>query len=194
MHAVCVYCGSSRGQVPAHGAAASALGAELALRGMTLIYGGGGVGLMRELADSALRAGARVVGVIPRLLLEREAGHSALRELHVVESMHERKRMMADFADGFIALPGGLGTLEELFEVWTWRQLGYHNKPLGLLNVDGYFDTLLDFLAQGHEQGLMRADALGALIVDRDPARLLSRMAAAQPLQDDPWWTMRERV
>ncbi len=194
MHAICVYCGSSRGTLPQHADAAAGLARALAARGTTLVYGGGRVGLMGVAADAALAAGARVVGVIPRLLLEREVGHDGLSELHVVETMHERKRMMADFADGFVALPGGLGTLEELFEVWTWRQLGYHNKPLGLLNVEGYFDPLLDFLAQGHEQGFMRADALATLVVDADPQRLLARMAAAQPVRDDPWWQMRQRI
>ncbi len=194
MHSVCVYCGSRTGTDPVYAEAASAMGGAIANRAMTLIYGGGSVGLMHAAAEAALAGGGRVVGVITELLMQREVGHTGLSELHIVENMHQRKKMMADYADGFIALPGGLGTLEELFEVWTWRQLGYHNKPIGLLNVQGYFDLLLDFLAQSHEQGFVRSDVLAALVVETDPDRLLDRMVGNQPVQDDPWWRMREAI
>ena len=194
MHSVCVYCGSRTGIDPVYAEAASAMGGAIANRAMTLIYGGGSVGLMHAAAEAALAGGGRVVGVITELLMQREVGHTGLSELHIVENMHQRKKMMADYADGFIALPGGLGTLEELFEVWTWRQLGYHNKPIGLLNVQGYFDLLLDFLAQSHEQGFVRSDVLAALVVETDPDRLLDRMVGNQPVQDDPWWRMREAI
>ena len=194
MHAVCVYCGSSTGADPSYVEAATAMGREIASRAMTLIYGGGSVGLMNATADAALAAGGRAVGVITELLMQREVGHTGLSELHIVENMHQRKKLMADFADGFIALPGGLGTLEELFEVWTWRQLGYHNKPVGLLNVQGYYDPLLDFLAQSHEQGFVRAEVLAPLVVDTEPGRLLDRMVGSQLVQEDPWWRMREAI
>ena len=194
MHAVCVYCGSSTGADPGYVEAATAMGREIASRAMTLIYGCGSVGLMNATADAALATGGRAVGVITELLMQREVGHTGLSELHIVENMHQRKKLMADYADGFIALPGGLGTLEELFEVWTWRQLGYHNKPVGLLNVQGYYDPLLDFLAQSHEQGFVRAEVLAPLVVDTDPGRLLDRMVGSQLVQDDPWWRMREAI
>jgi conserved hypothetical protein, DprA/Smf-related, family 2 len=194
MHSVCVYCGSRTGSEPAYTEAATAMGRAIADRAMTLVYGGGSVGLMLAAAEGALAAGGRVVGVITELLMQREVGHTGLSELHIVENMHQRKKMMADYADGFIALPGGLGTLEELFEVWTWRQLGYHNKPIGLLNVQGYYDPLLDFLALSHEQGFVRSEVLAPLVVETDAARLLDRMVGSQPMQDDPWWRMREAI
>lgn len=145
---LCVYCGSRTGDSAAYEAAAAAIGTAIGRRGWRLAYGGGRAGLMGRVADAALAAGAPVLGVIPRSLMEREVGHSGLTELHVVDTMHERKLMMAQHSDAFIALPGGIGTFEELFEVWTWRQLGYHDKPVGLLNVDGYYDTLLGFMQQ----------------------------------------------
>ena len=194
MHAVCVYCGSSSGDDAAFANATRALGTELARRAITLVYGGGSVGLMDVCANAALSAGGRVVGVIPELLLQREVAHLDLSELHVVQTMHQRKKLMADFADGFIALPGGIGTLEELFEAWTWNQLGYHNKPLGLLNVEGYFDPLLAFLASSMRRGFVRAEVLARLQVDTDPARLLQRMTTGQTLAADPWWQMRDEI
>ncbi len=194
MHSLCVYCGSRMGADPAYARAATRLGQAIADRGMTLVYGGGSVGLMNTTAEAALAAGARVVGVIPELLRSREVMHEGLSEVHVVQTMHQRKKMMADFADGFIALPGGLGTLEELFEIWTWRQLGYHNKPVGLLNVQGYYDGLLDFLAQSHEQQFVSPEVLGLLVIDNEPDRLIERMGSAQPVSDDPWWRMREAI
>src|SRR6185503_14872599 len=146
MSRLCVFCGSSPGHDPAYGAAAAQLGRVLAERGIGLVYGGGRVGLMGILADAALAAGGEVIGVIPQALLDREIGHRGLTQLRVVDSMHSRKALMGDLADGFIALPGGIGTLEELFEVWTWAQLGLHRKPCGLLDANGFYAPLVDFL------------------------------------------------
>src|SRR3546814_750650 len=143
---LCVFCGSSDGARPAYRDAAHALGKALADAGIGLVYGGAAVGLMGAVADGALARGGEVMGVLPRSLADRELAHPGLTQLHVVGSMHERKAMMAKLSDGFIALPGGLGTFEELFEIWTWAQLGYHRKPVALLNVDGYYDGLLSFL------------------------------------------------
>ena len=175
---VCVYCGSRTGADPRHADAARALGSLLGARGARLVYGGGRVGLMGVVADAALAAGALALGVIPRSLMEREVGHRGLTELQVVETMHERKRRMAEQADAFVALPGGIGTFEELFEVWTWRQLGYHDQPIGLLNVAGYYDPLLAFMRQTERAGFVSEDTLAMLAVDDDPARLLERLAA----------------
>lgn len=138
--AICVYCGSNSGALPACTDAAARVGQTLARRGIDLIYGGGKVGLMGTLADAALHAGGRVIGIIPRDLAEKEMAHADLTDLHVVESMHARKALMAELADGFIVLPGGAGTMDEFFEIWTWGRLGLHAKPFGLLNVAGYFD------------------------------------------------------
>ncbi len=175
--ALCVYCGSASGRDPAHAAAARALGREMAVRGIRLVYGGGHVGLMGIVADAALEAGGRVTGVIPEALMDTEVGHDCLTELLVVKDMHERKARMAALADGFIALPGGIGTLEELFEVWTWLQLGYHEKPVALLNVQGFYDQLLAFLDNQRDAGFLRAEHRALLVDDRDAARLLDRVA-----------------
>jgi uncharacterized protein (TIGR00730 family) len=144
---VCVYCGSRSGLNPAYAAAAAQVGHWIGAHGGQLVYGGGKSGLMGIVADAALQSGARVVGVIPKALVEKEWAHRGCTELHIVDTMHDRKRMMAERSDAFLALPGGIGTFEELFEVWTWRQLGYHDKPIGILNIAGYYDRLLDFLA-----------------------------------------------
>ncbi len=143
---ICVYCGSRHGNLPSYTEAARALGTAIGSRGWQLVYGGGKVGLMGEVADATLAAGGRVVGVIPETLVQREVQHKGLSELHVVPNMHIRKQMMAERADAFIALPGGIGTLEELYEVWTWRQLGYHRNAIGLLNTAGFYDGLLKFM------------------------------------------------
>lgn len=176
---VCVYCGSRFGDDPAFERVARLLGTRLGARRGQLVYGGGRVGLMGAVADAALAAGARVVGVIPQALMDREVGHAGLSELHVVQTMHERKQLMAERADAFVALPGGIGTLEELYEVWSWQQLGYHDKPVALLNVDGYYDELLAFMRTGHRRGFVSDAQHGALIVDDDVERLLDRVAAA---------------
>lgn len=178
---LCVYCGSRRGADPAFEAAARRVGDEIGRRGWGLVYGGGKVGLMGDVADAALAAGARVVGIIPDALMQREVGHRGLHELHVVPTMHVRKQQMAERADAFVALPGGLGTLEELFEVWTWRQLGYHQRPIGLLNVAGYFDPLIEFLDRTVTQGFVSAEQHALLVVHHDPADLLDLMAGLRP-------------
>ena len=175
---VCVYCGSRHGADVAYTAAARAIGKAIGERGWQLVYGGGKVGLMGEVADSALAAGGRVVGVIPQSLQDREVGHRTLSELHVVPDMHTRKRMMAERADAFLALPGGIGTLEELYEVWTWRQLGYHDQPIGLLNTGGFYDGLLAFMRQTVVSGFLDQRQLDALTVTADPTVMLDTMLA----------------
>ena len=159
----------------------------LASRRLTLVYGGGCVGLMGELANSVLDAGGEVVGVIPRSLVEMEVAHTGVTELHVVDSMHERKALMADLSDGFVALPGGLGTLEELFEVLTWAQLGLHEKPCGLLEVAGYFQHLIAFLEQAVEERFLREAHRGLLLVENCPAALLDRLADHRPARIEKW-------
>ena len=185
---ICVYCGSRPGTLPAYADAARLIGTEIGRRGWQLVYGGGRAGLMGVVADAALAAGAAVVGVIPQSLIERELGHRNLTELHVVNTMHERKRLMAERSDAFVAMPGGIGTFEELFEVWTWRQLGYHDKPLGLLNVDGYYDGLLAFMQHAVQSGFVTSDQQSLMHVNGDPRSLLTRIAELIPratLPDD---------
>lgn len=174
---VCVYCGSRPGNSPAFEAAARETGSLIGRLGWQLVYGGGRAGLMGVVADAALAAGARVVGVIPQSLMDREVGHQGLSELHVVRSMHERKSLMAERSDAFLALPGGIGTMEELFEVWTWRQLGYHDKPVGLLNTQGYYDALLAFMDVSVAGGFVAPAQRALLKVDADAASLLQRLA-----------------
>ena len=183
---VCVYCGSRSGAHPEYAAAARSIGTEIGRRGWQLVYGGGRAGLMGVVADAALAAGAPVVGVIPESLMGRELGHRGLTELHVVQTMHERKLMMAERSDAFAALPGGIGTFEELFEVWSWRQLGYHDKPLGLLNVAGYYDALLGFLMHSRDQGLMTTAQTDLLQVGSEPLVLLARLAELATLATGP--------
>jgi uncharacterized protein (TIGR00730 family) len=175
---VCVYCGSSDGARPTYVAAARAFAGELAERGIDLVYGGANIGVMGALADAALARGRAVIGVMPKGLVEREVAHKGLTELHVVGSMHERKALMAEFSDAFVALPGGLGTLDELFEIWTWAQLGLHRKPFGLLDVDGYFGPLLAFLDRSVAEGFVRADQRAALATADAAGPLLDRLAA----------------
>ena len=177
--AVAVYCGSRFGDLAVYAQAARELGRLIARSGGSVVYGGGRVGLMGAVADAALAAGGSVVGVIPQALMDREVGHPGLTELHVVQTMHERKQMMAERADAFVALPGGIGTLEEIYEVWSWQQLGYHDKPVALLNVAGYYDALLEFMRVSHERGFVSAPQYNALMVDDDPARLLDRLTQA---------------
>jgi uncharacterized protein (TIGR00730 family) len=182
-----VYCGSRHGRQPAYTAAARSLGTAIGSRGWQLVYGGGKVGLMGEVADATMAAGGRVVGVIPESLQQREVEHRGLDELHVVPTMHLRKQMMAERADAFIALPGGIGTLEELYEVWTWRQLGYHRNPIGLLNTAGYYDDLLRFMRLSVEEGFLSAEQLAAVQVGTDPeALLLGLLDPAQALPAKP--------
>ena len=157
---ICVYCGSRPGTEPAFAEAARQVGLWIAQNKGQLVYGGGHNGLMGMMADACLQAGGRVVGVIPKALVEKEWAHSGCSELHVVENMHERKSLMAEHADAFLAMPGGIGTFEEFFEVWTWRQLGYHDKPVGLLNIQGYYDNLLAFLSTSVQQGFMNVEQM----------------------------------
>jgi len=184
MSRLCVFCGSSPGHDPAYGAAAAQLGRVLAERGIGLVYGGGRVGLMGILADAALAAGGEVIGVIPQALLDREIGHRGLTQLRVVDSMHSRKALMGDLADGFIALPGGIGTLEELFEVWTWAQLGLHRKPCGLLDANGFYAPLVDFLDRLVKAGFIHPTYRAMLVVASAPEALLARFAAYEPPAD----------
>ncbi|MEP7295771.1 MAG: TIGR00730 family Rossman fold protein [Burkholderiales bacterium] len=183
---LCVYCGSRPGELPVYAEAARAVGAEIGRRGWQLVYGGGRAGLMGEVADATLAAGGSVVGVIPESLMGRELGHRGLTELHVVDTMHQRKTLMAERSDAFLALPGGIGTFEELFEVWTWRQLGYHDKPLGLLNVADYYGAMLGFLAHAREQGFMTSAQTDLLQVGDDPLALLQRLAELAPQATGP--------
>lgn len=178
MKSICVYCGSNSGRVPAFTAAADALGKLLAERRIRLVYGGGQVGLMGTLADAVLEAGGEVEGVIPEFLALKEIAHMSLTRLHVVKSMHARKAMMESLSDGFIAMPGGIGTMEELFEIWTWGQLGQHRNPVGLLNVDGYYDELVAFLDKMTEQGFLAPEHRSALMVSDDAKALLDMFAA----------------
>jgi len=173
MRRLCVFCGSSDGERPGYLELARQMGTALAERGLETVYGGGNVGLMGAVADAALAAGGRVIGVIPDGLLAKERGHRGISELEVVGSMHERKARMAKLSDGFIALPGGLGTLEELAEALTWSQLGLHRKPCGVVNLAGYFDPLIEFLDRAVEEGFMRAESRRMLLVAGDPAALL---------------------
>lgn len=184
---VCVYCGSAPGRRPEYTAAAQALGRALAEANLALVYGGGRVGLMGMVADAVLAAGGRAIGVIPQLLVDKEVAHHGLTELHVVPDMHRRKHMMAELADAFVAMPGGAGTLEELFEVFTWTQLGYHAKPVALLNVAGFYDPLLAMLRHTVEEGFLRPAYFDTLCVADTPDALLERIRRYQAPVADKW-------
>jgi uncharacterized protein (TIGR00730 family) len=187
MKRICVYCGSNVGGQPAYTDAARALGGTIAAAGLGLVYGAGNVGLMHVVAEAALRAGGEVIGLIPRALADKELAHEQLTELIVVDSMHERKQGMADRADGFIALPGGIGTLEEVIEVFTWLQLEFHAKPVGLLNVNGFYDHLLEFLRHMVGENFLRQEQFDMLLVDSDPVRLLAKMRSFEPARLEKW-------
>jgi uncharacterized protein (TIGR00730 family) len=187
LSSVCVFCGSNGGADPAYLAAAEAVGAGLAQRGIRVVYGGGRVGLMGALADSARAAGGEVVGVMPQALVDREIGHTGIDDLRVVDTMHERKALMVELADAFIALPGGIGTLEELFEVYTWAQLGIHAKPLGLLDVEGYFEALAAFLDQAVVERFLRPETRAMLAVAGDLESLLAAFDGWQPPAVHKW-------
>jgi hypothetical protein len=178
---ICVFLGSSMGVSPAYGAAARDFGALLARRGIGVVYGGGAIGLMGLVADGASKAGGEVIGVIPDALRAREQDHSGLSELHVVANMHERKAMMAELSDAFVALPGGIGTFEELFEVWTWSQLGYHAKPCALLNVNGFYDAMRSFIDHVVAEGFLREEHRDMLMVHQDPEVLLDALTGYVP-------------
>jgi hypothetical protein len=185
---LCVFCGSAAGRRVAYADAAHALATALLDRGLGLVYGGGSVGLMGTLADAVLAGGGEVIGVLPRGLARKELAHDGLTELHVVGSMHERKALMASLADGFVALPGGLGTLEEILEVLTWAQLGIHRKPVGLVDVGGYWGGLLALLRHAVGEGFVRPEYAALLLVDPTPAALLDRFAAWRPPVTPPVW------
>jgi uncharacterized protein (TIGR00730 family) len=187
LHRICVYCGSSPGSDPAYADAAVRLGRMLARRGIGLVYGGGHVGLMGTVANAALDDGGEAIGVMPQTLVDREIAHTGLTELRVVGSMHERKLLMAELADGFVALPGGLGTLEELFEVYTWTQLGLHAKPLALLNVRGYFDGLVAFLDHAVAERFVTEEHRAMLVVADTPGAVLDAFADWRA-PDRPKW------
>jgi uncharacterized protein (TIGR00730 family) len=193
LRAICVFCGSNAGARKEYAEAAAEVGRAIAARGLALVYGGAAVGLMGTLADAALAAGGKVVGVIPKALVEREIAHAGLTELHAVKSMHERKAMMADRSDAFLALPGGAGTLEEVFEAWTWAQLGHHRKPVGLLNVTGFFDGLVAFLDHQCRERFIRVEHRDMLIVERDPNLLLDRFENYRPPVVEKWIRGAER-
>lgn len=192
MRSVCVFCGSNPGTRPEYRAAAEATGELLARSGLRLVFGGGAIGLMGAVAAAAMRAGGEVVGVIPAALDRREIANRAVTELRIVDTMHERKAMMAELSDGFVALPGGLGTFEELFEVWTWAQLGIHAKPVGLLNVACFYDPLLAFLAAAAGEGFLRPEHLDLLVAEAEPARLLERMRDHRPPAVEKWLELPE--
>lgn len=180
MKSLGVFCGSHAGRGEIYRAAAAQFGREVARRGITIVYGGGNVGLMGVVADAALAAGGRVIGVLPRFLMDREVGHAGLSELYLVDSMHERKAKMAELSDAFVALPGGLGTLEEIFEAWTWVVLGLQQKPCGLLTVGNFYDPLLAFLDRAVEEGFMSSGHRALLKAANDPAVLLAKLASAE--------------
>ncbi|MEA2255875.1 MAG: hypothetical protein QOG35_1920 [Solirubrobacteraceae bacterium] len=187
LSSICVFCGSNAGTDPAYLAAAEEVGAGLAQRGIRVVYGGGRVGLMGAVADAARAAGGEVIGVIPKQIFDLEIGHTGIDDLRVVGSMHERKALMAELADAFIALPGGIGTLEELFEVFTWAQLGLHAKPLGLLDVVGYYEPLAAFLDHSVEQGFLRPETRAILSVSDAFDELLGALHDTRPAPRPKW-------
>ena len=187
MQSLCVFCGANFGTRPEYKQAAQTIGRMLAEQKIRLVYGAGNVGLMGVLADSCLAAGGEVIGVIPDSLVRHEVAHLGLTDLRIVHTMHERKAMMADLSDAFVALPGGIGTFEELFEVWTWAQLGLHQKPVGLLNVAAYFDPLIAMVHHGMQEGFLKQKHLDTLIVDRDPQQLLESLRAFHPTFTPKW-------
>lgn len=187
MKSVCVYCGSANGAKPVYADAARAFGRALANAGLTLVYGGGRVGLMGVIADEVIASGGRAIGVITELLYDKEVGHTGLTELHVVPDMHHRKKMMAELADAFVAMPGGAGTLEEFFEVYTWAQLGYHRKPVALYNVDAFYQPLIALLKHTVDEGFMQRTYFDALCIDAAPDALIDQLVRYRPPARDKW-------
>ncbi|PUA19055.1 TIGR00730 family Rossman fold protein [Glaciimonas sp. PCH181] len=187
MKSLCIYCGSSPGASPIYAQAARSLAQQMVDDNIALVYGGGNVGLMGIIADEVIRLGGIATGVIPTALLEKELGHKGLTKLHIVKDMHERKAMMAELSDGFIAMPGGVGTLEELFEVFTWAQLGFHQKPIGLLNVDGFYDGLIQFIQHMVSQRFLKAEQADLLMDAPDAPTLLTRFKTFIPLTVTKW-------
>jgi uncharacterized protein (TIGR00730 family) len=191
---ICVFCGASPGARPEYAQATTELASLLAAEGVGVVYGGGGVGLMGVLADAVIAEGGEIIGVIPRALVDREIAHRDVTDMRVVASMHERKALMAELADAFVALPGGLGTLEELFEVYTWAQLGLHRKPCALLNVEGYYDGIAGFLSQAVEERFLREEHREMLMVEREPRGLIERLREFEPDSVLPKWIDREET
>lgn len=187
MQSICVFCGSNAGRSVVYADAARALARAIAGQGMKLVYGGGNIGLMGVLAEAALAAGGQVIGVTPKRLLEKEVVHRGLTELRVVDSMHERKALMAELSDAFIALPGGLGTFEETFEVLTWTQLGFHRKPCGLLNVAGFYDRLTAFLDHAVAERFLKAEHRAMVLVEREPEALIDHLKSYRPPEVSKW-------
>lgn len=192
MRRLCVYCGSNPGNDERYRASARSLARVLVDRGIGLVYGGASIGVMGAVADEVLRLGGEAIGVIPESLIRKEVGHRSLTELHVTRSMHERKQMMADLADAFVALPGGVGTLEEIFEVWTWAQLGMHGKPCAFLNVAGYYDALIAFLDHTVVEGFIHPRYRGMLVVENEPAALIDRLESYIPPVGVAKWVERD--
>lgn len=189
---ICVFCGSSSGILPEYSQAAENVGRLLVKQGLSLVYGGGKVGLMGTIADSVLSAGGEVIGVIPHALMLKEVGHTGLTKLRIVNTMHERKALMAELSDAFIALPGGYGTLDEFCEILTWAQLGLHNKPCGILNVNGYYDSLLDLFQKSVAEGFLRKQHADMLMIENDPEVLLEKMSSYEAPQIEKWITQDE--
>ena len=187
MKRICVFCGSNNGTQGVYSEAARAIGVALARRGIGLVYGGGGIGLMSVVAEAVIKEGGEVIGVIPEALFNKEVAHQGLKDLRVVGSMHERKALMAELSDGFMALPGGYGTLEEFCEVLTWAQLGFHRKPCGILNVEGFYDPLLSFLDHAVSEGFVRKLHRSLILVERDPESLLRKMMSYKSPVLDRW-------
>lgn len=187
MKSICVYCGSSFGEKPAYAQAARDLANALTKEGIKLVYGGASVGIMGEIANTVLANGGEVIGVIPQALVDKEVSHASLTKLHIVSSMHERKALMAELSDGFIALPGGFGTLEELFEVLTWSQLGFHQKPVALLNVANYYDSLLEFIDQTTQQMFIKPEHRSLLLADIEVEALIDQMRKFVPPHITKW-------
>jgi uncharacterized protein (TIGR00730 family) len=190
---LCVFCGSSHGANPAYAEAATNLGGELARRDIALVYGGGNVGLMGVIADGVLAGSGQVIGVIPEALMAKELGHKGVQDLRVVKTMHERKAMMAELADGFIAMPGGIGTFEEFFEIVTWAQLGFHSKPCALLNVNGFYDPLLHLLDHAIAENFVKPTQRELVLVEADFSKLLDRMAHHH-VPHEPKWIDRKTI
>jgi uncharacterized protein (TIGR00730 family) len=187
INSICIYCGSSPGRIEAYASAACSLAETLVSRNIRLVYGGASIGIMGRVADQVLKLGGQAIGVIPKALAHKEVAHQHLTELHVTQSMHERKMLMAELSDGFIALPGGIGTLEELFEMWTWAQLGFHHKPCGLLNVAGYYDALIQFLDHVLAEQFVKEHHRAMLMVESNPDALLERYVNYHPPAVKHW-------
>ncbi|MDA7916036.1 TIGR00730 family Rossman fold protein [Verrucomicrobia bacterium] len=191
---VAVFCGSASGESPIYREAATAMGHLLADRGIQLVYGGGNIGLMGIIAEAVLEKSGKVIGVIPKSLENKELAHMGLTDLRIVESMHERKALMADLSDGFIAMPGGFGTLDELCEILTWAQLSFHSKPIGLLNINGFFDPLLLMFDHAIREGFLKPDHIQLVSVAREPEAILHKLESAEPLNEEKWWSDKGKV